>query len=499
MADDRQLVALRRASGEHDMEIQFETATELARRIRSKEISSRELTDIYIGRIEALDAEINAVVVRDFERARRAADRADSTLAKGGSLGAIHGVPITIKEAYNIEGLPTTWGIPQLKNNIADEDSETVRRFKAAGAHFIGKTNVPLNLADFQSFNEIYGTTNNPWNHERIPGGSSGGSAAALAAGFTALESGSDIGGSIRNPAHFCGVYGHKPTWSVVPQRGHSLPGALTTPDIAVVGPMARSAEDLALAMNIVSGPEPLDSPGWQLVLPQPEKKKLSDFRVALWPDEARAPVSTEVADRVQTVGDRLAQLGAVVSDSARPKFDIERSHRIYLGLLNGVMASALPDSDFESMRLGAAGLDPDDHSDDATMLRAAVQSHRDWLRSENARESLRMAWREFFDEWDILLCPQTATPAFAHDQRPFGLRTLEVNGESQPYFKQLFWAGLITVAFLPSTVFPTGTSSEGLPIGLQAVGPEFDDYRCIDFARLMAEEFGGFIPPPGY
>lgn len=481
------------------MSLEFLSASELARMLRSREISSRELTDLYIDRIERLDGDINAVVVRDFERARDAADAADQALAEGRDLGPLHGVPMTIKEAYDIEGLPTTWGIPAFKNNLADTDAETVRRLKGAGAHFIGKTNVPMNLADFQSYNEIYGTTHNPWDVSRIPGGSSGGSAAALAAGFCALESGSDIGGSIRNPAHFCGVYGHKPTWNIVPQQGHSLPGMLSTPDIAVVGPLARSAEDLALCLDIVAGPEPLSSPGWKLDLPRPKAKKLSDYRVALWPTDPLAPVAHEVSDRVQDLGDRLAGLGVRVSDVARPALDPAESHEIYLYMLNGVMASGLRDEDIALFEAQAAGLDPGDKSSEAIMCRAAIQKHRDWLRYNNRRESLRLVWREFFSEWDILICPQTATTAFEHDHSPFAARTLTVDGRSQPYFQQLFWAGLTTVSYLPSTIFPTGPSVEGLPIGLQAVGAEYNDHICIDFARLVAEEWGGFVAPPGY
>ncbi len=481
------------------MDLQFASALELAQKIREKSISSRELTDFFIERIERLDGDLNAVVVRDFEGARAAADAADLRLAEGGELGPLHGVPMTIKEAYDITGLPTTWGIPEFKDNLATEDAESVKRFKAAGAIFLGKTNVPLQLADFQSYNEIYGTTRNPWNPERIPGGSSGGSAAALAAGFGALESGSDIGGSIRNPAHFCGVYGHKPTWNIVPQQGHSLPGMLASPDIAVVGPLARSAEDLALALDIVSGPEPLVDSGWRLELPPPRHKKLSDYRVALWPDDAMAPVASEVADRVAQVGDRLAALGATVSDKARPAFDVASSHETYLYMLNGVMAAGLPEEAVAAIEAEVANLDPGDQGTEATMARAAVQSHGDWLRYNNRREALRMGWRDFFADWDILLCPQTATPAFEHDHRPMGARTLSVNGTPQPYFQQLFWAGLITVAYLPSTVFPTGPSAEGLPLGLQAVGAEYADRTCIDFARLLADEIGGFVPPPGY
>jgi len=481
------------------MSLEFSTACELAEKIRNKEISSRELTDLYIERIERLDGEVNAVVVRDFDRARAAADRADQALSEGRSLGPLHGVPMTIKEAYNIADLPTTWGLPDFKDNIATEDSESVARFKAAGAIFLGKTNVPLNLADFQSYNEVYGTTGNPWSTDRTPGGSSGGSSAALAAGFGALEAGSDIGGSIRNPAHFCGVYGHKPTWNIVPQQGHSLPGMLASPDIAVVGPLARSAEDLTLALDVVSGPEPLVESGWKLELPPPRHAKLSDYRVALWPSDPMAPVAGEVADRVQQLGDRLAALGATVSDSARPAFEVARSHETYLYLLNGVMAAGLPEEALAAMEAQVSALDPADQSDNAVMARAAVQKHGEWLRHNNRREALRMAWRDFFQDWDILLCPQTATPAFEHDHRPIPERTLAVDDAMQPYFQQLFWAGLITVAYLPSTVFPTGVSGDGLPIGLQAVSAEYADRTCIDFARLMADEIGGFVPPPGY
>ncbi|MFU8816849.1 MAG: amidase [Pseudomonadales bacterium] len=481
------------------MTLAFDSAIELARKIREREISSRELTDYYIDRIERYDGALNAVVVRDFDRARQAADAADRALAEGRAAGPLHGLPMTIKESYNIAGLPTNWGDPTFKDNIADHDSETVRRFKGAGALFLGKTNVPLQLADFQSFNDLYGTTNNPWDTARGPGGSSGGSAAALAAGLTGLESGSDIGGSIRNPAHFCGVYGHKPTWGVVAPQGHALPGMLAAPDIAVVGPLARSAADLALSMDIVAGPDPLNAHGWKLDLPRPHKQSLKQYRVALWPTAERSPVSTEIADRVQAVGERLAALGAVVSDTARPAVDLDVSHRTYIYMLNGVMAAGTPDEQFAAMQAQVAALDRDDMSDAAVMARSAVQHHRDWLRASNMRERLRMAWRAFFDEWDILICPQMATTAFEHDHRQFEQRTLVVDNEEQPYFQQLFWSGLITVGYMPSTVFPTGPSRDGLPIGLQAVSAEYNDYVCIDFARLLGEEMGGFLPPPNF
>jgi amidase len=477
----------------------YTTAGELARKIRARETSAREATEMYIDRIERLDGAINAVVVRDFERARAAADAADKALAAGRPTGPLHGVPMTLKESYDIAGLPTTWGIPEMRGNIAASDSEVARRYRNAGAVLLGKTNVPRELADFQSYNDIYGTTNNPWDVTRTPGGSSGGSAAALAAGFVALESGSDIGGSIRNPAHFCGVYGHKPTWNIVPPQGHGLPGMLAPPDLAVVGPLARSAEDLALALGVVAGADPLNAPGWQLNLPKPAKRSLAEYRVAVWPTDERAPVDAEVADRTQQLADRLARLGAKVSDQARPAVDLDLSHETYLYTLYGVVAAGTPEEQFRANVAAVAAMDPNDRSNEAMMARAGVQHHRDWLRYNNIRERIRMAWRAFFDEWDILICPQMATAAFTQDQSPFQGRTLTVNNEVQAYFRQAFWSGVITVAYLPSTVFPTGPSRAGLPIGLQAVSAEYNDYTCIDFARLLAQELGGFVPPPGY
>ncbi|MBQ76157.1 MAG: amidase [Gammaproteobacteria bacterium] len=480
-------------------EYAFQSALDLVALIKSKKVSSRELTQMYVDRIEKFDSDINAVVVRDFDRALDAADAADAALASGNDLGPLHGLPMTIKEAYNIAGLPTTWGIPIFKDNVADSDAESVRRLKEAGAHFMGKTNVPIQLADFQSYNEIYGVTGNPWDLERTPGGSSGGSAAALAAGLTGLEAGSDIGGSIRNPAHFCGIYGHKPTWGVVPPQGHSLPGDLKPPDIAVVGPMARSAEDLAASMDIVAGADPDHAAGWQLHLPKPDKTELKDLRVAIWQSDEMAPVETEVADRVAMVADVLAKAGAVVSDSARPALDMNDSFGVYVSLLQGVMAEGMPEEMKEIQREAAAQLDPSDDSMEALSTRAAIQEHGVWLASHNQRYHLRHAWRAFFQDWDIMICPQMATTAFPHDHQDVTERTLLVNNEVQPYFQQIFWAGTITVAHLPSTVFPTGPSKEGLPIGLQAVGAEFNDYKTIDFTRLMAQEIGGFQPPPDY
>ena len=476
----------------------FSTATALAAAVRKKEVSSLELTDMYIDRVERYDKRTNAVVVHDFERGLEAARAADEALARGDDTGPLHGVPMTVKEAYDVEGLPTTWGIPELRDNIATGDADYVRRLKAAGAVIFGKTNVPINLGDFQSFNEIYGTTNNPWDLTRTPGGSSGGSSAALAAGLTALEAGSDIGGSIRNPAHFCGIYGHKPTWGIVSDKGHALPGMVAPTDIAVVGPMARSAEDLALSMDIVAGAGRTDRDGWQLNLPRPARTRLSDFRVAILPNHDRAPVSTEMADRVQQIGDRLARLGATVSDRALPAIDLEESFETYNSLLWGVMAFGLSEEEKEGLRQARAAGAGDD-SIPGSLVRFGVQEHGEWAQFNNRRFALREAWQAFFRDWDILVCPQMATDAFPHDHGEYLERRITVDNETQNYFQQVFWSGTVTVAHLPSTVFPTGPSRTGLPMGLQAVSGEYRDYTCIEFARLMADEIGGFTPPPDF
>ncbi|MEM9174663.1 MAG: amidase [Myxococcota bacterium] len=480
-------------------ELAFRTAHEIARAIARGEVSALEATDAFIGRIERYDGEINAVVVRDFDRAREAAKRADAARAAGEDLGPLHGVPMTIKESYDIEGLPTTWGFEIFKDHVASSDALSVARYKAAGAIFLGKTNVPVGLADLQSFNPIYGRTGNPWDTGRTPGGSSGGSAAALAAGLTGLESGSDIGGSIRNPAHFCGVYGHKPTWMIVPPQGHALPGQLASPDIAVCGPLARSAEDLRLALDTISGPEPLQSEGWTLTLPKPRHARLSDFRVAIWANDEIAPVDREVEARVHGMAEVLRKAGATVSETARPDIHWPTAHATYISLLNAIMGAAISDEERKQFEAEAARYEKGDLSPRAVNARSMSLTHAQWLGANNHRESLRYAWRDFFQEWDIVLCPQTATPAFPHDPTDLAGRTLEVSGVSRPFFEQLFWAGFVIASYLPSTVFPTGPSEAGLPIGLQAVGGEYQDYTTIEFARLMAEEIGGFVAPAGY
>ena len=481
-------------------DLAFSDATTLAAKIKAKDISSVELLEHFIGRVEKYNPDINAIIATQYDKARDRARAADEALSKGEDWGPLHGVPMTVKESYDIAGLPTTWGNPDLKNNIAERDAVACDRLQAAGAVIFGKTNVPLSLADFQSYNDVYGTTNNPFDLERGPGGSSGGSAAALAAGLTGLEMGSDIGGSIRNPAHYCGVYGHKPTWGILPMRGHALPGVLTPSDISVIGPLARSAEDLRLAVDLVGGADDIHLPGWDLNLPKPDGMSLAKLKVAVWADDDIAPVDERIKARVLKVAKLLEDAGADVDYGARPQFAADYTHEQYQYLLHAAMSARQPDAMFEENLKRRHSLGADDNSSLATVTRASTQFYREWhVRNEN-RTHLRWAWHEFFKEFDLMLTPMCSTTAFFHDQNPqMGSRTLTVNNEERAYFEQVFWAGLTGVSYLPSTVFPTGPDDQGLPIGVQVVAREMGDLATIEFARLVTEQMGGFTPAPNY
>ena len=483
------------------LDVPFRSARQLAADIKRKKIGCLELLDLYLARVEKYDGALNAVVVRDFDRARTRARAADRALARRQLWGPLHGVPMTIKESYDVVSLPTTWGVPAYKDRIATKNAAVVDRLLGAGVVLFGKTNVPLYLADWQSFNAIYGTTNNPWDVKRAPGGSSGGSAAALAAGLTGLEAGSDIGSSIRNPAHFCGVYGHKPTWGIVPRAGQALPWQNAPVDIDVVGPLARSADDLAVALAAVAGPDEIDGAGWQLRLAPPRQKRLRDFKVALMLDAApEIPVDREVADRLQALGDFLGRQKVKVDDRARPAIDTREAFSVYVKLLRAATSDRQSDADFEKNAGVARGLAPDDESYYARATRAAVSSHRDWLAANEARHRMRLAWAEFFTTYDLLLCPVAGTAAFPHDQQGERHdRTLVINGKRVPVTDHLFWAGYTGVSFLPSTAAPCGFTPGGLPVGVQIVGPQYGDLACIGFARLLEREFQAFVPPPGY
>ncbi|HAM55754.1 MAG TPA: amidase [Candidatus Rokubacteria bacterium] len=478
----------------------FRSARQLASEIRRKRIGALELLELYLARVERYNPRLNAIIATDLDAARKRARAADRALARGEVRGPLHGVPMTIKESFDVVGMPTTWGLPELKDNFPARNALVVDRLLAAGAVVFGKTNVPLYLADWQSYNAIYGTANNPWDVTRTPGGSSGGAAAALAAGLTGIEAGSDIGASIRNPAHYCGVYGHKPTYGIVPLAGHALPGTFGTPDIAVAGPLARSADDLALALEVIAGADAIDGTGWRLALPAPRRRALREYRVAVMLDDPSARVDREVQDRLQTLADFLGRKRAKVSDRARPAGDTAEADRVYVMLLRAATSGRQTPEEFEKNLETARGLAPADESYVARMVRANTMYHKDWLAWNNARHRMRLAWAGFFQEWDLLLCPAAASAAFPHDHAGERYeRTIRVNGKDVPTTDQLFWAGYPGMAYLPSTVAPCGFTPGGLPVGVQIVGPQYGDRACIAFARLLEREFQGFVAPPGY
>jgi amidase len=481
-------------------DIAFWPAKRLASHLRRRKIGCLELLDHYLARVERFNPRLNAIIATDLEGARKRARAADRALAKGEVWGPLHGVPMTIKESYDVVGTPTTWGVPDLKNNIASKNALAVDRMLATGVVLFGKTNVPWMLQDWQSFNDIYGTTNNPWDLTRAPGGSSGGAAAALAAGLTGIEAGSDIGSSIRNPAHFCGVFGHKPTYGICPPHGHALPGRVSVADISVIGPLARSADDLAIALAAMAGPDDIDGAGLRLALPAPTKKRLRDFKVALVLDDANAEVDRSVQDRLQALADFLARSKAKVDDRARPDFDSMHQHRVYVALLRAATSGRQTAEQFERNLANARTLRPDDDGYFARMTRANVMHHKEWLAYNEERHRIRLKWAAFFKDYDLLLCPTASTPACPHDHvGERWERTIVVNGKPVPAVDQLFWASYASLAYLPATAAPIGFSKEGLPIGVQIIGPQYHDRACIAFAGLLEREFQGFVAPPGY
>lgn len=450
------------------------TAGETVAAIAAGQISALEATDAAIARIEARDAGINAVVVRDFDRAREAAKAADAAVARG-ERRPLLGVPMTVKEANWVAGLKTTWGMEMWKDWTAPVDGVAIARLKAAGAIILGKSNVPPMLSDFQSNNPVYGRTHNPWDRARSPGGSSGGSAAALAAGLVPLEFGSDIGGSIRIPAGFCGVYGHKPSYGVVPLRGHTPPGVDGIDiAVAVVGPMARAASDLDLALGVMAGPEGLDAAGYRLDLPPPRHDRLADFRVLILDQHPLAATDDEISGAINALADRLEGRGVRVDRHSALLPDLAEAHGVYGMILN------------TAMTLGQPG--------------ARSPSAHEWLGLLDAQLQIRRAWAELFKGFDVIIAPTLGTLAFPHDDSPdMGARRLLINGEQTPYFNQLAWSGIATLGHLPATAAPIGLSQGGLPIGAQIIGPYLEDRTTIAFAGLLERAFGGFVPPPGF
>ncbi len=482
-------------------DLHYLCANDLAEALRTRRVSAIELVEAVIARIETLDAKINAVVVRDFDRARTAAHAADKAIARG-ETRPLTGVPVTVKESFDVAGLPTSWGDPRFRRVTPAQDALAVARLKQAGAIVIGKTNVPAWLADWQSDNDVYGRTNNPFDLCRTPGGSSGGSAAALAAGFGALSLGSDMGGSLRAPAHYCGVYAHKPTLGLVPRRGHAPPGSPAAPtehELAVVGPMARSAVDLALTLDVLAGPdETRAGVGDKFALPAPRHDALRAFRILVVDSHPLGPTAAVVRDALADLAGRLAHAGAVVSDKRALAPDLARATRLHARMLAAYWGASLAPSAYRRLHRDAGAFSPRDRSLAAERARGAVASFRDWRAMQAQRAALQESWRAFFRDFDVVLCPAAPGPAFLHDRRtPIEARRLEIDGRRYSYLDaHTIWAAPATVAGLPATVAPMGRDPSGLPIGVQIVGPGLEDRTTLAFAQALERAFGGFSPP---
>lgn len=449
-------------------DIGLRSTIEQADLIQRGEISSRELTAHFIERIERLDGEINSVVTRDFETALDQADAADASQQKGKSLGLLHGVPITVKDALQTQNLKSTGGATELRDNIPTQDAAVVASIRREGGIVMGKTNLPRWSGDIQAYNDIFGTTNNPWDTSRGPGGSSGGAAAAVAMGFTSFEIGTDIGGSIRFPAAFNGVWGHKPSFGVIPTTGYldHVNGGLNEADINVFGPIARSAKDLELLLTVMKR----NSPPWVADLGSvPED--LKNLKIGAWLDDEFCPVDYEVREQLEKAVDALEKDGIPVDRSARPELDPDEAAMLGLWLVQRAVAQST-DSD--------------------------GPGHRIWLDRHVRREEIRLKWAEFFKKYDVVIMPVCFVPPFEHQQQgDFGSRTLVCNEEERPYIDVVKWTTMVGMAYLPSTVPPIGLGPSGMPIGCQVVGPYGADRLTIAVAERIGDLMGGYQPPP--
>ncbi len=482
------------------LDIPYASATELLAALDQRAVSSVEVLDALIERVVERDPAINAVVTTDFERARERARSIDADRAAGRPVGRLAGLPMTVKDSLMTAGLRTTSGAPELADHVPDADAAPVTRVAEEGAIVFGKTNLPIYAGDAQSYNDVFGTTNNPWDTTRSPGGSSGGSAAALAAGFTPLEIGSDIGGSIRIPASMCGVVGHKPSYGIVSAKGQipGPPGTLTQADIAVVGPMARTVADCRLGLDVLAGADDWHSIGWELQLPPARTTDVSGLRVAVWATDDHCPVDPEIEAAIRSVAEQLEAAGARVDDRARPQgFDFAKADATFWQLLGGALSGgwSLPEIEDMARRQADGELPAGDLG-----IEASIQRHRGWLSANERRLQMRARWREFFADWDVVLAPVSPTHAIEHDHTsPMTARTITVAGETRSYLDQMRWMGLFGVVYLPSTVVPIGIHSSGLPFGVQVVGPFLEDRTTLEVAGHIETLTGGTPRPPGW
>lgn len=485
------------SSGMPFHELDFTSALQAAEAIRKKQVSSVELTRHVFERIERYNPALNAFAYQLKDDALARAKNADEALARHESLGVFHGVPVNVKESFAVAGHPCTWGIPAFKDSKAPRSAAVVDRLLGTGAVLIGATNVPVNLSDWQSYNPIYGTTNNPWDLKRTPGGSSGGSAAALAAGLGYLSVGSDIGGSIRVPSHFCGIYGHKPTLDLVSQRGHLPGGTFTAPGfstlLAVAGPMARSASDLLAALKVLGGPEGWDARAWKWELPPARGRRLNEFRVGYVLDDPMAPPAPDVRAVLENALENLAQAGAKMKPGWPAGFQPSALLDTYRHMLFAFEISMSPREAQQAQRQKF-------EKTSGPAAAEALASFPHWQAENLRRLRFRAQWQAYFDEVDVFLSPVTFTAAIPHDHsEPQEQRSIATVGGPRNYMDGFNWISVATLTGCPATVAPAGRTKAGLPVGIQIMGPYWEDATPIAFADLLAQEVGGFATPPGY
>ncbi len=469
-------------------------ASTVVARLRAGEVSSVEVLDAQLDRLDRFGGAVNAVIALDADRARAAATAADDARTAGQELGPLAGLPITLKDVFETEGLVTCAGSPALAEHVPADDADASAALKNDGAIVYGKTNVPLLAGDHQTINDVHGLTRNPWDPERTSGGSSGGAAVALACGFTTIEVGSDIGGSIREPSHFNGVYGLKPTQGLLSLRGHipPMPGSLAPGDLGVVGPMGRSIADLGLVLDSLLGIGAFGGvPGASL--PSVEGPiDLGGLRVALWDDQPDlAPVAGGVAEVARSVAAAVDSAGGSVSD-ARPSIEAASLHETYLALLTAAIGAGFPPKLFDRMVAQVDAGDAPSH------VRTSVARFKDWARADEARHQAIAAWHTLFETVDVVIAPVAPTVAFPHNtETSYWDRTTEVDGDTRAYTELLFWAGLPTMPGLPSLVIPAGEVG-GLPCGVQLIGPKWSERRLLAIGAALDAAIGrGFVPPP--
>jgi amidase len=475
----------------------FGSATDAARAIRSGAISSRELTEYVYLRIRKHNTSVNAFITLNEEQAMQRAAQADAALARGEVWGPLHGVPVLMKDLHPTAGIRTTYGSKRFEQNVPTQNTVAVERLLRAGAIIVGKTNTPEFGADHQTFNEVAGTTNNPWDPTRSPGGSTGGGAAALAAGCGFLELGNDLGGSIRNPSHFCGIYGHKPSFELIPRDGPLPPGSVVASrdNQWVNGPMARSAQDLRLALDLLAGPAGSDAVGYRLDLPAPRATRLRDFRVGYVLSDSFCPPDSEVSRLLANVVEALSKQGVRLSQGFPSGIDLQRTHDTWFFL--AVNSWYVPE---EAIRKRVDSLKGVDDYYSPKVVEALSASYHQWRLRDGGRLEARAIWQQYFRDHDVFLMPAQFSAAFPHTQNKVWTERSVVTADgNRPYRDIGRWISIATYSGCPATVAPIGRTRQGLPVGIQIMGPFLEDATPIAFAGLLADHVGGFAPPPAY